>query len=103
MIGNSQVNFGKINVGFCSFSKNLNRKIYNSKNYPKTSNFCQGQNMVWHAKSSSGVTLKASNIRAEAALTSEKASKITRTRPVSFPFSSYFFLFFMFCLGSVHY
>ncbi|CAA3027333.1 inactive beta-amylase 9 [Olea europaea subsp. europaea] len=82
VIGNSQVNFGKINVGFCSFSKNLNRKIYNSKNYPKTSNFCQGQNMVWHAKSSSGVTLKASNIRAEAALTSEKASKITRTRPI---------------------
>jgi len=82
VIGNSQVNFGKTNVGFCSFSKNLNSKIYNSKNNPKTCNFCQDQNIVWHTKSSFGITLKASNIRAEAAVISEKASKITRRRPV---------------------
>ncbi|KAL2458563.1 Inactive beta-amylase 9 [Forsythia ovata] len=38
--------------------------------------------MAWHTKSSFGVTLKASNIRAEAAVISEKASKFTRTRPI---------------------
>ncbi|KAI3469445.1 hypothetical protein Pfo_026108 [Paulownia fortunei] len=84
VIGSSQVNLGRINdIGFCSFSRNLNAKICNVKNNNSTGcNLGQSQSFVWPSRSAIGFSLKASASAQAQAVVSEKASKITRTKPV---------------------
>ncbi|KAK6122752.1 hypothetical protein DH2020_043505 [Rehmannia glutinosa] len=84
VIRSSQVNLGRIcDVGFFSLSKNLNAKICNlSNNNSKRYNLGRNQSLVWHSKSAIGFTLRASaTAQADATVISDKASKITRTKP----------------------
>lgn len=105
VIRSSQLNLGRaIDVGFCNFSKNLNSKIFSVKNNSKTCNIFQGQSLKWESKSATRFTLKASaTAQSEAAVISEKGSRNSRTKPVSFFFSpfSFFPLFLFFSLLNV--
>ncbi|KAK6130442.1 hypothetical protein DH2020_035852 [Rehmannia glutinosa] len=78
VIGSSQ----RINdIGFCSFSRNLNAKIFNPKNnYSKGCIFGQSHNFVRPSRSEIGFSLRATASAQTQAAVSEKASKITRTK-----------------------
>lgn len=86
MIRSSQVNLGRNgDVGFFSFGKNLSAKICNLKNNnSKGCYFFHGHSLKIPPKSGIKFTLRASySVRSEATVNSKKASRITRTKPVS--------------------
>lgn len=84
VIGSSQINLVRTNdVGFCSFSRNLNAKICNVKNFnSKACSLGQNQNLVWPSRSPIGLSLRASASESHAVV-SEKASRVGGTEPVS--------------------
>ncbi|KAL3626147.1 Glycosyl hydrolase 14 [Castilleja foliolosa] len=85
VIGSSQVNVGRVNdTGFCNISRNLNAKICNLKNNNlKGFIFGQSQSLVWPSRSTIGFSLIASASAQIQAAVSDKASKITRTKPIN--------------------
>ncbi|XP_075521665.1 inactive beta-amylase 9-like [Primulina tabacum] len=85
VMGSLQVNLGRNNdVGFFSFSKNLNARdcnLKNNHNYSKGCNF--GRSLVWPSKSVFGFTLRASATSENGvSVVPDKASNISRTVPV---------------------
>ncbi|PIN16042.1 Beta-amylase [Handroanthus impetiginosus] len=83
VIGSSQVNLGRVNdVGFSNFSRNLNSKNPTAKNIiSKGSNLGQNQSFVWPSKSAVGFIVRACASAQNQAVVSEKASRISRTKP----------------------
>ncbi|KAL8047738.1 hypothetical protein ABFX02_07G020100 [Erythranthe guttata] len=82
VIGSSQVNVGRIiDVGYCSFSRNSNIKLFNSRNYNNSkacsSNLGRNQNLVCPSRSTVGFCLKASASAQNQAVVSEESSNIT--------------------------
>ncbi|KZV30744.1 inactive beta-amylase 9-like [Dorcoceras hygrometricum] len=82
VMGSLQVNIGRNNdIGFFSFSKNLNTmecNLKNNHNYSKGCNF--GRSLVWPSKSAFGFTLRSSATSENGvSFIPEKASNISRT------------------------
>ncbi|EYU43891.1 hypothetical protein MIMGU_mgv1a0251151mg, partial [Erythranthe guttata] len=82
VIGSSQVNVGRIiDVGYCSFSRNSNIKLFNSRNYNNSkacsSNLGRNQTLVCPSRSTVGFCLKASASAQNQAVVSEESSNIT--------------------------
>lgn len=87
MIGSSQVNLGRSDlgcreVGVCSFSRNFNAKTSSSLKNPK---LCFGQTFTWPSRTSACLSLKASAASQSEPVVSHKVCGPRRSKPIDSP------------------